>query len=159
MYQFNLDGIDARVRNSGEWLQQLFGWGTMAEWLQKPGSLRDVQERLVTVEAETGYTCDPTAIKQLGFWEETEFRYDKPFHGSVNKQTYYLYLNADGKLFPQEAVQGYRDYLSLEWNRNEFESYASNNDPYGWGDSWMGENFAQWLESERTGMIHKRNFS
>jgi len=97
--------------------------------------------------------------EKVGFWNTTEEIYNKISTGSINKVAYYIYLNAGGKLFPREAVQSYQSYLESEWGENEFCGYASNNDPYGWGETWMGEDFAQWLESERTGKSHKSNFS
>jgi len=65
MYQFNLKGLDSRIADKDEWLQRPFGGSTMQEWLQKPGSQRDVQERLVTVEMETGYIFDSTQIEKM----------------------------------------------------------------------------------------------
>jgi len=58
-----------------------------------------------------------------------------------------------------DSAKAYQAYVDGGWAKNEFYSYASNNDPYGWKDSWIGESFSQWLATELVGREHKSNYA
>jgi len=60
---------------------------------------------------------------------------------------------------PEDSARAYQAYLEGEWAKNEFYSAGSNNDPYSWGESWIGESFSQWLDTELVGGEHKSQYA